>query len=89
MVLLLVRLGVILGMEIKNPKMYIVNFGQNLMVMVMGCCSESRMEVDSDFACRTDSQMCSLILQSPRFHHFPFGFDLGGHLSSPAIHFVQ
>ena len=93
MVVLLVRLGVILGMEIKNQKMYIENFGQNLMVMVMvmvmGCCSESRMEVDSDFACRTDSQMCSLILQSPRFHHFPFGFDLGGHLSSPAIHFVQ
>ena len=87
MVVLLVRLGVILGMEIKNQKMYIENFGQNL--MVMGCCSESRMEVDSDFACRTDSQMCSLILQSPRFHHFPFGFDLGGHLSSPAIHFVQ
>ena len=35
MVVLLVRLGVILGMEIKNPKMYIVNFGQNLMVMAM------------------------------------------------------
>ena len=41
------------------------------------CNVQVRVEVDSDFACRTDSQMCSLILQSPRFHHFPFGFDLG------------
>ena len=28
------------------------------------------MEADCAFACRTDSQMCSLILQTPRFPHF-------------------
>ena len=32
--------------------------------------SRSSVEADCAFACRTDSQMCSLILQTPRFPHF-------------------